>query len=180
MKLIVGLGNPGTEYTKARHNIGWRVLDALNLDFHAEKKFQAEVAKQNDVLWCKSHTFMNNSGIAVRALAEYYHIPTTNILVIHDDKDIPFGLIRVRSNGSSGGHNGVQSIIQHLGTQEFGRIRIGVLNDSPIHDTADFVLNRFSKEEEVQIAKIISTTKHILENSIIQNTLAHTDYSIFR
>lgn len=179
MKLIVGLGNPGKEYEKTRHNVGWRILDAFNLDFRLEKKFNAEVAKHAGLLFCKPQTFMNNSGQAVRELMDYYHIPVENLLVIYDDKDLPFGTIRLRSTGSSGGHNGMQSLIQHLGTQNFGRVRIGVSADSPIQDTAQFVLQRFSAHEEHTLPQIITLAKKAITDILdVSHPVQHQDISL--
>src|SRR3989339_928868 len=165
MKLLVGLGNPGKEYEKTRHNMGGRVLDALKLDFHLEKKFQAEIyvktgrdlsPTDKPFILCKPQTFMNNSGMAVRAVADYYKISPSDIIVIHDDKDLPLGTIRLRKKGSSGGHNGVQSIIDHLGTSSFTRLKIGVANElTEKNDTTQFVLDKFSKAEEKLLPKII-------------------------
>lgn len=164
MKLIVGLGNPGREYEKTRHNVGWRVLDSLKLDFSVEKKFNAELARREDVLFCKPLTFMNNSGIAVRGIADYYKIAPADIVLVYDDKDLPFGTVRIRSTGSAGGHNGVASVIAHLGTMEFGRMRIGILSEEHRGETGDFVLSRFSKNEEAVLPKIITAcTKELQE-----------------
>lgn len=174
MKLVVGLGNPGEKYDHTRHNVGFRVLDALDVDFSFEKKFNAEVARDGDVLFVKPQTFMNNSGEAVRALADYYKIDAADVTVVYDDKDMPFGTVRLRSSGSAGGHNGVRSLIQHLGTTAFARVRIGVAADSPIEDTADFVLARFTAEEESALPKVVDTSivsiRHVLADGIDDTT----------
>ncbi len=179
MILLVGLGNPGKEYERTRHNIGWRVLDAyaasLEVEFTFEKKWNALIAKQNDVILCKPQTFMNNSGQAVRAVADYFKIEPHRIIVVHDDKDLQFGTIRMRSEGSSAGHNGVQSIIEHMGVQEFPRMRVGVMNDQPLPDTADFVLQRFSNTEEQQIDAIMSSCVEYLADALQQPSLEHQD-----
>lgn len=181
MYLIVGLGNPGKEYEKTRHNIGWRVVDAYaeqqGVGFSYEKKWDADIAKIDDVLLCKPQTFMNNSGMAVAAIARYFTIAPEHILAVYDDKDIPFGTVRVRSAGSAGGHNGVQSLIQHVGTMDFWRIRIGVASSAlEKRDTADFVLSPFSSEEEQCIPHIITIGKDSIEKYSAGN-LEHTDYS---
>ena len=144
MKLIVGLGNPGKQYEKTRHNVGFRVIDAL--------------PQQPHVIYLKPDTFMNNSGTAVKAAMRYYKISLPDVLVVFDDKDLPLGTIRFRTKGSSGGHNGVQSIIDHLGSSPFARLKIGTAPADPnevIHDTTDYVLGKFTKEEEKQLPDII-------------------------
>lgn len=161
MKILVGLGNPGEQYEKTRHNIGWRVLDAIasadDAVFSYEKKWNAEVAKAGNILLVKPQTFMNNSGEAVRPIMDYYKCEPQDCIVLYDDKDVLFGTIRLRSTGSAGGHNGMKSLIQYIGTQDFPRIRIGVADpESPITDTAQFVLARFTSEEEVLIPTIIT------------------------
>jgi PTH1 family peptidyl-tRNA hydrolase len=157
MILIVGLGNPGRKYTKTRHNIGSRIIDALKKEISDEK-----------VILFKPDTFMNNSGKAVREEINYYKIPVENLIVIHDDIDLSFGIIRVSKNVSSAGHKGVQSIIDELGTQDFTRVRIGIKpKEKPAASFASrrarqnenllagFVLEKFPKQEEKQLKEII-------------------------
>lgn len=175
MKLVVGLGNPGKKYEKTRHNVGWRVLDALDLNFLLEKKFNSELAEvkrgSEKVLYCKPQTFMNNSGHAVRMIADYYTVDRANIIVVYDDKDLPFGTVRLRSEGSAGGHNGVQSIIEHLGEQEgvdFARVRIGVAPEDEgqrtrMDDTSKYVLSTFTADEEKNLPLIIEIATHAIE-----------------
>lgn len=156
--LIAGLGNPGQKYVNTRHNVGFMVLDSLCTgEFKLEKKSNAEICEQdNGVVLMKPQTFMNLSGEAVKSFADYYKVSPENIWVVHDDVDIPFGEIRIKEGGSSAGHKGIESIIQHLGTQNFLRFRVGVKNDSfGIIETEDFVLQRFSKEEEEKLPQII-------------------------
>lgn len=165
MKLVIGLGNPGSEYEKTRHNIGWRILDAiaqqsqqsfLDKPKHNASVLRLEHGQDVDMMLVKPLTFMNRSGEAVQSLASYYKVPLEDVIVVYDDKDIPFGTIRLRGQGSSGGHNGVKSLIQHLGSDDFFRIRIGVGDsESPIQDTADFVLARFTPAEEEVLPDII-------------------------
>lgn len=150
MKLVVGLGNIGKEYQNTRHNVGFMVLDSFVSDFTLEKKFQAYVKKDSidgvDVLFVKPTTFMNLSGIAVRKIVDYYKISIEDVLVIQDDMDLPFGKYRCKINSSSGGHNGIKSIISLLGTQDFARLKIGIAHDRSI-DTRNYVLGSFSKQE---------------------------------
>ncbi|HNZ73004.1 MAG TPA: aminoacyl-tRNA hydrolase [bacterium] len=135
MKLIVGLGNPGSQYSHTWHNLGFKTLDCLQNrlaagPFKMANKFQAQIATsrigQEKIILAKPQTFMNNSGQAIAAIANYYKIPISDIIVIHDDLDLPLGAIRVAQNSSAGGHNGVKSVINHLSSQKFSRIKIGV------------------------------------------------------
>lgn len=157
MKLIIGLGNPGKEYAKTRHNVGFMVIDALaknlGVDFKLNKKFQAEIAVikngKEEIVLAKPQTFMNLSGISTRAILDFYKIKPENIVVIHDDKDILFGQVKYQTDRSAAGHNGIKSLIKHLGTQDFARIRIGVAweDKEKMGDTAEFVLRNFTKTE---------------------------------
>lgn len=164
MKLVVGLGNPGKQYTYTRHNIGFRILDSIVSDWQLMPKASALICKQGDVIYAKPQTFMNLSGASVLALIQYYKIDPLNMLVIYDDKDIPFGTLRFRATGSSGGHNGMNSIIPSLGTQEFPRLRFGIATEEmEKYDTADFVLAKFTKEEEKQLPEIIEQAVEEIE-----------------
>ncbi len=130
MKLIVGLGNPGKDYEDTRHNIGFMVVDKLareigrdTLVWNQDDKRSAFVAKVGELVIAKPVTFMNNSGVAVKKLADFYKIDPVDVWVIHDDLDLPIGKIRIRNQGGTAGHNGVESIITHLGTDKFLRFR---------------------------------------------------------
>ncbi len=165
MKLIIGLGNPGKEYAKTRHNVGFMVIDALaknlGVDFKLNKKFQAEIAVikngKEEIVLAKPQTFMNLSGISTRAILDFYKIKPENIVVIHDDKDILFGQVKYQTDRSAAGHNGIKSLIEHLGTQDFARIRIGVAweDKEKMGDTANFVLMNFTKTELTSLEDII-------------------------
>ena len=154
--MIVGLGNPGTEYTHTRHNVGFRVTDLLagqlriKIDRLKMKALTRFVDwKGSRILLVQPQTYMNLSGAAVSALASYYKIPPERILVIFDDISLPVGRIRVRRDGSAGGHNGIKSIIQSLGTDKFPRVKVGVgAKPHPDYDLADWVLSKFSAQEE--------------------------------
>ena len=154
MKLIVGLGNPGKEYDNTRHNIGFMIVDNYLGDVNYTNKFNGMVYEKNiegeKVIFLKPTTFMNNSGISVRAAVDFYKIDIKDILVIHDDLDLPFATIKLKSNSSSGGHNGIKSIINHLGSQEFNQFKFGITNEYK-NDIIDFVLGKFSKEELANI-----------------------------
>ncbi len=164
MKLIVGLGNPGKEYEHTRHNVGWLFLGELvaGEEWQHSKKANADYVKkeiaEKRVELLKPTTFMNNSGLAVAYAKKKHDLPLTDIIVIHDDKDIPLGETRVQKGRGAAGHNGVQSIIDHLGEKDFWRIRIGVAPaDREIHDTAHFVLARFTSEEQKKLETVFKT-----------------------
>ena len=157
MKLIVGLGNPGHEYDNTRHNIGFYYLDLLasKLNVTFKEKFNAMYAKtkidNTDVILLKPLTYMNLSGEAVIKFVNYYKIKSEDILVIHDDLDMEIGRIKLKENGSSGGHNGIKNIIMHLNTEDFKRLKLGISKNKTI-DTKDYVLGKFT-EEELQVIK---------------------------
>ena len=154
--MIVGLGNPGKEYEKTRHNVGFRSVELLagQLKTKIDRiKFKALTRMVNHqgkkILLVEPQTYMNLSGAAVSALATYYKVKPERILVIFDDISLPVGRIRVRRDGSAGGHNGIKSIIQSLGTDQFPRVKVGVgAKPHPDYDLADWVLSKFSAQEE--------------------------------
>jgi peptidyl-tRNA hydrolase, PTH1 family len=167
--LIVGLGNVGKKYDGSRPNIGFAAVDALanNQDFDPwieKKDLKCHVTQKtigdNRVILCKPTTFMNLSGEAVQAISHFYKIPLQQIVAVHDELAIPFGQIRTRTGGSSAGHNGIKSITQHLG-EEYGRIRIGVGAETPM-ETSDFVLAKFSKEEQSHLDALLKESNAIL------------------
>ena len=159
MFLIAGLGNPGREYNRTRHNVGFEALDELITAYRIDgpqSKFRAMLGKgyigAEKVIAVKPMTYMNLSGEAVRAVVDFYKIdPETELIVISDDVDLPPGTIRIRKSGSAGGHNGLKSIIQHLGTDRFIRIRIGVGGKKDGWDLADHVLGKVPEEERAVI-----------------------------
>ncbi|WP_405098249.1 aminoacyl-tRNA hydrolase [Oceanobacillus sp. FSL H7-0719] len=158
MKCIIGLGNPGKKYAKTRHNIGFMVVNDL-LDRHQWKlnknKFNGDYAMElfegEKVILLQPQTFMNLSGQSVRPLLDYYNIELEDILVIYDDLDLPAGKVRLRAKGGHGGHNGMRSLIDHLGTKEFNRIRFGVGRPTNPVPVVDYVLGDFAKGEQQTI-----------------------------
>lgn len=174
MKLIVGLGNPGKSYEKTRHNVGFMVLDKLihDLNLKTQTKFKGEIAQTTlngeTVLLLKPHTFMNLSGESVRLVKDFYKIEDPDILVIYDDLDLPVGKLRLREKGSSGGHNGIKSIIAHLHHQDFKRIRIGIDKD-PLIVTADYVLGKFSKSDQIPLNSAINKASQACHDFCTQN-----------
>ena len=156
MYIIVGLGNPTKEYEGTRHNVGFDVIDALadkyniNVTDRQSRAFCGKgIIAGQKVMLVKPQTYMNLSGESVRGLLDYYKIdPEEELIVIFDDISLDVGQIRIRKKGSAGGHNGIKNIIAHLGTDAFPRIRVGVGMKPPKMDLADYVLSRFSKEEQ--------------------------------
>ena len=161
--LIVGLGNPGSQYAKTRHNCGFRAIDILSqkLSCKVDKaKFQGlygqTVVGGNKIYLLKPQTYMNLSGGSVLQLSAYYNIPPQRIIVLFDDISLPPGRLRVRADGSAGGHNGIKSIISELGSQDFPRVKIGVgAKPEPDRDLADWVLSSFSAAEEKSLTKAL-------------------------
>jgi len=161
MKLIAGLGNPGRAYKKNRHNIGFMAIDRLAHELNVDvtkRKYNARYGKASwnghDVLLVKPQTFMNLSGTSIRSFASYFKIPHEDILIIVDDVHIPFKKIRIRANSTAGGHNGIQSVIDELGTKAFARLRVGVSSPPENIDRKDYVLSDFSKEEQGRLSPL--------------------------
>jgi len=174
MLLIVGLGNPGTQYEDTRHNIGFKVIDKLVSDFGANEisknAFKGELFKSSNLLFLKPTTFMNLSGESVQAVKNFYKIDLEDIIVIHDDIDLPFSALRFKNGGGHGGHNGLRSIDAMIG-KEYIRVRMGI--DKPTHKSqvADYVLHDFSKEEnevlKSWIEHIVSAIKELKTSSLV-------------
>jgi len=165
MPLIVGLGNPGRQYARTRHNAGFMVLDRLaerwRVSFASKKKFSARVAlldrDGSRLLLCQPETFMNASGEAVKAISAFYRVAPESILTVVDDADLPLGEIRLRPRGSSGGHHGLESIEQHLGTREFPRLRVGIgRHESGAREITDYVLSQFGPDEAELLEKVLT------------------------
>ena len=165
MKLIVGLGNPGREYRDTRHNVGFLVVDELARRYQltlamapaqVPETFVAKRFGPEPWLVAKPLTFMNRSGDAVAALARYYDIAPADVLVVVDEVALPFGRLRARARGSAGGHNGLKSIIERLGTSEFARLRLGIGRGDPRRELADYVLSTFGPEERQGLEEFIA------------------------
>lgn len=162
--LIVGLGNPGAEYAKTRHNAGFMLADLLaqrwSGQWKSEKRFQARLAKvepeKRSVLLCEPQTYMNASGEAVGALVKFYQLPPANLLVAVDDADLPLGEIRLRPAGSSGGHHGLESIEGHLGTREFARLRLGIGRTDARREITGHVLGRLNTGEMAALETVLT------------------------
>jgi PTH1 family peptidyl-tRNA hydrolase len=175
--LIFGLGNPGEKYELTRHNIGRMVLDELlkkhGGNFDEKKKFQSEIAETNtnqkEVILAKSLIYMNESGYALRLIKDYYGIIPQNIWVIHDDIDIVFGKIKISLGQGAAGHHGVESIIEHLGTKDFNRLRVGIWNEDSGEKnkeiTQNYVLDRFNQKEEKELISIKKNAISFIETA---------------
>ncbi len=170
MNLIVGLGNVGDKYLFTRHNAGFMVVDYIAINnsenFKENSKLKSLITKvrinNNDTILIKPTTYMNLSGEALRAVIDYYKIPIENTLVVYDDLSLDLGKIRFRASGSDGGHNGIKSIIQHLGTNKFVRLKVGIGPQPPIPSEA-FVLQNFSKEQTDDLKKVIQKSAEAIE-----------------
>ncbi len=155
MKLLVGLGNPGRRYERTRHNLGFMLLDQIAdaraihvTDERSESLIGRGQWDQETLVLAKPQTYMNNSGLAVAALVKRFQIQAADLLVVYDDLDLPFGRLRIRCGGSAGGHRGIMSILQYVADREFVRLRVGIGRPPAGIDPVDFVLNRFSPEEQ--------------------------------
>lgn len=183
VKMIVGLGNPGSKYEKTKHNIGFMAIDNIvkNLDvtFTDYKNFKAQIGStfvnHEKVYFVKPTTFMNNSGIAVKALLTYYNIDITDLIVIYDDLDMEVSKLRLRSKGSAGGHNGIKSIIAHIGTQEFNRIKVGIGRPLKGMTVINHVMGQFNTEDNIAISltldRVVNAVKFYLQENDFEKTM---------
>ena len=172
MKAIVGLGNPGAEYKATRHNLGFEVVDELARRWEVKLKSWKSiaalaVAPQHDALLAQPKTFMNLSGDCVQRIRGFYHVEPSEFLVVVDDVNLPLGRLRLRPMGSAGGHNGLKSIIQHIGP-DFARLRIGVGRGNPQWDLADHVLSKFGPDEEAAAAEAVGRAADAAEMFVAQ------------
>lgn len=191
MILVVGLGNPGKKFEKTRHNLGFRIINGFagknNFpDFRLSKKYNAAMSENvlagEKIILAKPQTFMNESGKAVRSLIKNHKLETPhqnkfgtgqvrNLVVVHDDLDLPFGKIRISIGKNSGGHKGVESIIKELGTKDFVRFRVGIMNRiSEIRNTEKFVLEKFTREEEEIFKEVAEKTIEAIELALKEGT----------
>lgn len=176
MILIAGLGNPDKKYDRTRHNIGFDAIDvianAYNIDVK-KIKFKAVIGDgyigSEKVILAKPQTYMNNSGESIRDICEFYKIEPENVIIFHDDVSLPVGRVRIREKGRDGGHNGLKSIIYHLISDEFTRVKIGVGSpNNPDYDLADYVLGKFTPDDIEKILPLLKITPEIAEG-IVKN-----------
>ncbi|MEW6242241.1 MAG: aminoacyl-tRNA hydrolase, partial [Chloroflexota bacterium] len=160
--LLIGLGNPGREYRDSRHNVGFMLIDRLCVRLNARgMKMQSKAIvistthEERRLILAKPQTYMNLSGQSVQGLAHFYKIPLTNLMILSDDIDLPYGTIRIRAQGGAGGQRGMGSVIERLGTKEFPRLRIGIGRPPGRMDPADYVLQDFSKEDMKALSEIL-------------------------
>lgn len=165
MKMIVGLGNIGPQYTKTRHNTGFMTVEAFAKEHgillnnrKMEAKFGIGVVDGHKVIIVEPTTFMNESGRAVHPLMEYYDVAVEDVIIVHDDMDLPLGKIRFRDKGSAGGHNGIKSIISHLGTKEFARLKVGIEHPKQV-SVVDYVLGKFTADQTPLLNQAIDKAK---------------------
>lgn len=182
MKLVVGLGNPGKKYEKTRHNVGFALLDSLHDSlktyginkWELSKKFNAEISgctiNTTKVILVKPMTFMNGSGQAVGLIAHYYNIPARDIIVVHDDKDIPLGETKVHVGRGHAGHNGIKSILEHIGKDDLTRVRVGIKSDNTkkMQDVSKFVLGKFGIFEKKKLEKIKSEVINVIMEKVLE------------
>ena len=172
MRVVVGLRNPGPDYEGTRHNVGAEVVERVlaRTDTHpgkAPSRISGLIAQtgvgEDRTLFLLPFTFMNESGRAVRATLDYYKVPVQDLLVIHDDIDLPFGRLRLQVGGGSGGHNGIRSLERALGTKEFSRLKVGIGRPPGRQDPADYVLSRFSKKEREEVDLVVEDAAEVVE-----------------
>lgn len=175
MYIIAGLGNPTREYEATRHNIGFDAITRISDDYGIPLNMKKHKAicgtgyiEGQKVILAQPQTYMNLSGESIRELSDFYKVPAENIIIIYDDICLDIGQLRVRAKGSAGGHNGIKSIISHLGTQEFPRIRVGVGNKPDGWDLADYVLGRFPKEEQPIVRFALERASKACTDLIVQ------------
>ncbi len=179
MFLVVGLGNPGRQYQNNRHNVGFHVVDQLAARAGASPprdKFGAELFEAafgaERVLLCKPMEFMNVSGQAVRQAAGFHKIPPANVIVVHDELDVPFGRLKLGAGGGAGGHNGIRSIIEQMGTPDFARVRVGIDRPPPNWKGADYVLANFTGAEQNQLPEIVDLACAAVEDIVARGLMA--------
>lgn len=180
-KLIVGLGNPEPKYDHTRHNIGFAALDQLaiasRVNWQDHKRFHGWFTEGRlagkKILLLKPKTYMNRSGQAVRAIVDWYKLVPAEVLIIYDDMDLPLGRLRLRQTGSAGGHNGMKSIISHLNSKDFPRLRLGIGKSGSQTETVSHVLGRFAPDEKIIVNKSLALTVEMVEYSL-RNGIAKT------
>jgi PTH1 family peptidyl-tRNA hydrolase len=169
IRLVAGLGNPGPEYAGTRHNIGFAVVDYFaqraGVNFERQTKWDAAVVKLPGTILLKPLTFMNHSGEAVAAVADFYKIASANILVVLDDFALPLGRLRIRERGGAGGHNGLESVIMNLATEDVPRLRLGI-GAAPERGSVDYVLSRFFEEEKEAVKAMVERAADAINYAI--------------
>jgi len=173
MKLIIGLGNPGSEYANTKHNFGFWVIDQLvqnrSLKYKSGKG-EYVYAKDGDLILAKPTTYMNNSGLAVREICQFFNLSFNNVIVVYDDIDLPLGTIRFRSSGGTGGHKGIESIIYQLKSENYYRLKLGIATDEKMRPAEKYVLkpfsNRYDDEIKIVINQACNALSFFIDNGI--------------
>lgn len=175
MKLVLGLGNPGRRYTRTRHNLGFLLLDRIGEargirigDERCESLVGRGEWEQESLVLAKPQTYMNNSGLAAAALLRRFRVRGADLVVAYDDLDLPFGRLRIRCGGSAGGHRGMASILQHIADRDFVRVRIGIGRPPEGMDTVDYVLSRFSPEEQDSLDGVLAKAAEAVEAIVLE------------
>lgn len=173
--LIVGLGNPGPDYRQNRHNVGFMVVDALSLalDIPIQRVEQRALLGKGllngeRLILAKPQTYMNNSGTSVAPLVRFYKVPHAQVLVVHDDLDLPFGSMRLRPFGGTGGQKGMESIVERLGTREFPRLRVGISRPPGRMDPADYVLHNFDPPQQDQLPEVLGKAVNAIRMFVLE------------
>lgn len=179
MKLICGLGNPGSEYENTRHNVGFMIVDNYCKNEKFSSKFNGLYLEKRingeKVLFLKPQSYMNLSGDVLKPFIDYFKIDPNDVLVVRDDLDLPLGSARIKFDSSSGGDNGVKSIIERLGTKHFFQYKIGISNDKR-YDTKDYVLGNFTKQEKETLNRVIEDSSNIIDDFIMGKITNNKDY----
>lgn len=175
MKLVVGLGNPGRRYARTRHNLGFLLLDRIAEargirigDDRCESLVGRGVWERESLVLAKPQTYMNNSGVAAAALLRRFRVRGADLVVAYDDLDLPFGRLRIRCGGSAGGHRGLASILQHVADRDFVRLRMGIGRPPAGVDPVEYVLSRFSAEEQQSLEEVLSRAEEALESIVLK------------
>ena len=173
MKAIIGLGNPGKKYSKTRHNLGYVVIDnyakIASASFKAGKGEYVYSKPSKNILLLKPTTYMNNSGFAVKTAMDYFNIHESEITIVYDDLDLPFGKIKYKEKGRSGGHKGVEDIIYHLSSHVFPRLKLGIANENQTKPSENFVMNPFNKKEVKLLDDVVAMAIEILDFSLLNS-----------
>lgn len=178
LKIIVGLGNPTSQYAQTRHNVGWLVLDALQQQLGGQwlrtpkaELLEARIGSEKVVL-LKPQTYMNLSGEAVAPLMRFYKLELSDLLVIQDDLDSPFGILRLRKGGRSGGQNGIKSILQHLGTEDFARLKMGISRPPAQWNVSDWVLSKWHENENEMLKRLLKIAQEAAHQWVLEGLLS--------
>ncbi len=168
-KIVVFVGNPGIQYKQTRHNTAWLFKDSLNLQDNWQEKFHAQYQTNQEIVYLVPQTFVNESGVAAQACAKFFQVPPECVLIVHDDIELAFGTVKLQQGGGMGGHNALRSVKQHLGTDNFWRLRIGIGRPERGNDIASFVLGRFTELEDKLLEDAFLKARELMNTFIGSN-----------